>query len=165
MQATQETSCLSGELNNWKNFVVYFPEYSRQVFFKTPSFSLSPDYRTFVSGACDASAKVKSSFRAQIIIIIISFSSGMFGMESASRLSLDTSLISMLSQWVWFSTLLMIIGYKFGSFLKPFVLQIFTTSWQCFFFCDNMFHVLTTFSFAVLPQWERVRHWVRWRHL
>ena len=67
-------------------------------FFKTPSFSLSPDYRTFVSGACDASAKVKSSFTAQIIIIIISFSSGMCGMGSASRLSLATSLTSMLSQ-------------------------------------------------------------------
>ena len=77
-----------------------FPAYSTQFFLKTPSFSLSPDYRTFVSGACDASAKVKSSFTAQIIMFIISFSSGMFGMGSASRLSLATSLTSMLSQWV-----------------------------------------------------------------
>ena len=50
-------------------------------------------------------------------------------------------------------------------FLKSFVLQIFTTSWSCCFFATTMFHVLTTFSFTVLPQWERVCHWVWWRHL
>ena len=142
-----------------------FPAYSTQFFLKTPSFSLSPDYRTFVSGACDASAKVKSSFTAQIIMFIISFSSGMFGMGSASRLSLATSLTSMLSQWVWFSTLLVKIGYNFGSyFLKPLELQI-HNKLTMLFFATTMFHVLTTFSFAVLPQWERVRHWVRRRHL
>ena len=85
-------------LTTEKIFVAHFLADFRQVFLKTPSFSLSPDYRTFVSGACDASAKVKSSFTAQIIMIIISSSSGMFGTGSASRLSLATSLTLMQSQ-------------------------------------------------------------------
>ena len=138
-----------------------FPAYSIQFFFKTPSFSLSPDYRTFVSGACDASAKVKSSFRAQIIII--SFSSGMCGMGSASRLSLVTSLTSMLSQWVWSSTLLMEMGYIFFKNLRIAYKSL--QQVDIVVFATTIFHVLTTFSFAVLPQWERVRHWVRRRDL
>lgn len=66
------------------------------------SLSMSPDMRTFVSGACDASAKVNILYFTQIlpntlIFMYIIFSYGMFEMELANRRSQDMNLISMLS--------------------------------------------------------------------
>ena len=81
-------------LNLWKlNFSILIP------------FSLSPDYRTFVSGACDASAKVKFFFHLHLRYHQIKkytgrlfFSCGMCVMVSANRPSLAMSLTSTLSR-------------------------------------------------------------------
>ena len=81
-------------LNLWKlNFSILTP------------FSLSPDYRTFVSGACDASAKVKFFFHLHLRYHQIKkytgrlfFSCGMCVMVSANRPSLAMSLTSTLSR-------------------------------------------------------------------
>ena len=76
------------------------------------SLSLSPDYRTFVSGACDASAKVGGGLVGRTMGMVsclpslalssstnaLCSSCGMLGRVSASRHSLGMSLISMLSQ-------------------------------------------------------------------
>ena len=83
-------------LNLWKlNFSILIP------------FSLSPDYRTFVSGACDASAKVKFFLHLHLHLRYrqikkytghLSFSCGMCVMVSANRPSLAMSLTSTLSR-------------------------------------------------------------------
>jgi WD40 repeat protein len=77
------------------------------------SLSLAPNMRTFVSGACDASAKVKNSFIFQLPLLsaarlrltpsfFLSFSFGTFVTESVDRPSLDMSLISTLLRYVLF---------------------------------------------------------------
>ena len=83
-------------LNLWKlNFSILTP------------FSLSPDYRTFVSGACDASAKVKFFLHLHLHLCCrkikkytghLFFSCGMCVMVSANRPSLAMSLTSTLSR-------------------------------------------------------------------
>lgn len=65
------------------------------------SLSLSPDMRTFVSGACDASAKVGNCRDVSLLtVVLISFvySFGIFEKECVSKPSQATSQISMLSR-------------------------------------------------------------------